>query len=103
MEQQIEIRNPWLNSKNQESKPAYTFNAKPIFEYRGVAVFKRPQGWLYVLNDMALTERAGFSKDRAPEIIDSILDGRTPVADPVAEHISAHGFKGLSYTAALPA
>jgi len=75
----------------------YALEGKPVFEYRGVSVYRRTQSWLYVLGDMAITERAGFRKDAAPEIIDALLDGETSSCDTVTAHIRAHGNKGLSH------
>lgn len=93
----ISVKNPWFRKDGPYSRPMYELDGAPVFEYRGVSVYKRSQGWLYVLGDTAITERAGFSKELAPEIIDEMLDGLTPASDNVVLHLRRNGHKALSY------
>lgn len=93
------IKNPWFNKSSAYSHPFYELKSNPIFEHRGVKVYKRFDGaFLYVLGDTAIAERAGFDKKRAPQTIDEILDGLKPSADNVVKHLRQHGQKGLSYS-----
>ena len=62
----VTVRNPWFRKDGPYSRPMYELEGKPVFEYRGVSVYKRSMGWLYVLGDTAITERAGFRKEAAP-------------------------------------
>ena len=89
--------NPWFRKDAPYSRSTYDLEGAPCFQYRGVSVYRRVSSWLYVLGDTAITERAGFSKDNAPAVIDAILDGACPVGDAVAVHIRANGHKGLTY------
>lgn len=91
------VKNPWHRKDGPYSHPAYTLEGAPVFEHRGVAVFKRWKSWMYVLGDTAITERAGFDKSRGAETIDAILDGTEPSADAVVDHLRANGHKALRY------
>lgn len=92
------IKNPWFRKDGPYSKEFYEVSGAPVFEYRGVKVYRRwEHSWLYVLGDTAITERHGFNKDRAPGIIDSMLNGLEPSADLVVSHLRANGFKGLTH------
>jgi len=91
------IKNPWFRKDGPYSRPVYELSDKPIFEHRGVTVYRRPQSWLYVLGNTAITERAGFNKDAAPDVINGILDGAIPTSDLVVQHLRANGHKALSW------
>ena len=91
------VKNPWFRKDGPYSRPMYELDGAPIFEHRGVSVYKHSRSWLYVLGDCAITERAGFNKDNAPGIIDALLDGRDCSSDGVTAHLRANGHKGLSY------
>lgn len=93
----ITVKNPWFRKDGPYSAKTYELKEEPVFTYRGVSVYLRISSWLYVLGDTALTERAGFNKEKAPETIDSILDGKEPSSDNVVTHLRANGFKGLTY------
>ena len=93
----ITVKNPWFRKDGPYSAKTYELKGEPVFTYRGVSVYHPVSSWLYVLGDTAITERAGFNKDKAPSIIDSILDGEVPSSDNVVTHLRAYGFKGLSY------
>ena len=95
--ERISVKNPWFRKDGPYSRPTYELDSAPIFQHRGVSVYRRSMGWLYVLGDTAITERAGFKKENAPEVIDSILDGQTPSSDLVVKHLRANGCKALSY------
>lgn len=84
-------KNLWHQSGNSYSKPVFTYTGRALFTYRGVQVFKNPAGsWDYILNGAAITQRAGFSKDKAPAIIDALLSGRDEYAGAaVMAHIQA--------------
>lgn len=90
------IKNPWHRKDSPYSSKEYHLDAPPIFEYRGVTVYKRTRSWMYVLGDTAITERGGFDKSCAPEIIDEILDGKTFSSDTVVEYLRANGHRGMT-------
>ena len=93
------VTNPWFRKDGPYSSPTYSLDRDPVFEYRGVKVYKTRSGsYLYALNGSAITERAGFTKARAPEVIDEILDGGAPSSDVVVATLRASGFKGLSWS-----
>lgn len=92
------IKNPWFRKDGPYSKEFYEVSGDPVFEYRGVKVYRRwEHSWLYVLGDTAITERHGFTKANAPGIIDKILDGLGPSADAVCAHLLACGHKALTH------
>lgn len=91
------VKNPWFRKDGPYSRPMYELEGVPVFQYRGVDVYRRTQSWMYVLGDTAITERAGFNKAAAPAIIDEILDGLTPSGDAVVAHLRANGHKALTY------
>lgn len=91
------FKNPWFRKDGPYSVREYVLDGAPIFSYRGVDVYKRPQSWMYVMGDTAITERAGFKKYSAPSIIDGILDGDDPCTDNVALHLRANGHKARTY------
>lgn len=92
--------NPWFRPNNPYSVRQFNYPGRCLFTYRGVEVYKNPAGsWDYILDGVAITQRAGFSADKAPAIIDAILDGDeyTYCADAVCEHLRAHGFQPQAY------
>ena len=91
------VKNPWFAELNRTSSSTYELEGSPVFTYRGVSVYRRFSSWMYVLGDTAITERAGFNKDKAPGIIDGLLDGSEPSSDAVVSHLRANGFNGLRY------
>ncbi len=91
------IRNPWFREEYRSSRQMYELDGDPVFQYRGVSVYRRSQSWLYVLGDTAITERAGFEKAKGAALVDEILDGQTPSADAVVLHLRRNGHKALSY------
>jgi len=91
------VKNPWFRKDSPYSVNTYTIKNEPIFSYRGADVYKLISSWLYVLEDTAIAERAGFSKDAAPATIDLILDGGEPSSEGVVKHIRSNGFKGLTH------
>jgi hypothetical protein len=98
LETPIKVINPWHTKHNIYSRPFFEYFDKPIFTYRGVNVYKNYAGsWDYVLGDTAITQRAGFRKEASPAIIDSLLDGQSPVSDIVADHIKSCGHNPLTY------
>ena len=103
MSKQITVRNPWFHKDGPYSRPAYELTGKPVFQHRGVDVYKRTQSFMYVLGDTAIDERVGFKKETATQIIDALLDGEDAAADAVVAHLRANGFKGYSYSEALTA
>ncbi len=93
----VSIKNPWFRKDGPYSRQTYEIQGEPVFQHRGVSVYRRSQSWLYVLGDTAITERAGFNKDAGAGVIDGILDGLEPSADAVVLHLRANGHKALSY------
>lgn len=93
----MNIINPWHRKDVPYSRATYEIKGAPVFEHRGVAVYKLTQSWMYVFGDTAIAERAGFNKARGQEVIDSLLDGMEPCADAVVQHLRANGHKALSY------
>ncbi len=91
------VKNPWFRKDGPYSRPMYEIDGAPVFQYRGVSVYRRSQSWLYVLGDTAITERAGFEKAKGAALVDEILDGQTPSADAVVLHLRRNGHKALSY------
>ena len=91
------IRNPWFRKDGPYSHQTYDLDGAPVFTYRGVAVYRRIQSFMYVLGDTAITERRGFNKADAPKVIDEILDGLSPSNDAVVAHLRANGCKGLTH------
>jgi hypothetical protein len=85
------VRNPW-HDKTLTARPVhYTLMTAPVFEHRGMEIFKMPQGgFLYVFGDMAITHRGAW--DKTARIADDILDGRAPISDIPAAHLKANGF-----------
>ncbi len=91
-------KNPWSDECNTPREKFYENDAPCIFEYRGVKVFRLLHGRFdYVLKDCAITQRAGFKKEDAPQVIDDILDGETPVSDGVYSHLKKCGNKPMTY------
>lgn len=97
------ITNPWHNPRSAYSPVQFVYRDKPLFTHRGVEVYKNDAGsWDYVVGGMAITQRAGFNKDRAPLVIDEILDGKDTgqfhwVCDTVAAHLRKLGFTPVGY------
>ncbi len=67
--------NPWYDAARiSNSKPVLAYEGNRLLSYRGVDVYRNLSGsWDYLYNGMAITQRAGFNKDRARAIIDGIL------------------------------
>ncbi len=91
------VTNPWYRKEYSSSRPTYEIEASPCFQYRGVSVYRLVSSWLYVFEGMAITERAGFDKNRAPGIISDILDGASLSSYYVTKHLRAHGHKAREY------
>ena len=54
-------KNPWHNSRNVDSRPAFTTDAKPV-EYRGFLIYQRIPGSFEAVRDgVCATMRAGLS------------------------------------------
>ena len=91
-------RNPWCKILNAPKPEFYENDARKVFEYRGVSVFKlNDDHFDYVLSGCCITQRAGFKPQNAPAVIDDLLDGQTPCCDEVAAHIAAQGGKPMTY------
>jgi hypothetical protein len=91
-------RNPWAKILNVPKPEFYENNARVIFTFRGVSVYKLgEQSFDYVFSGCCITQRAGFNEANARKIISDILDGNDPVAQPVADHLKRNGCKPLSY------
>lgn len=93
----VSVKNPWYREEYRNSRPTYEIEGAPCFQHRGVSVYRLVSSWLYVLGDCAITERAGFNKERARTLIADILEGRTPSGYEVVKHLRANGHKALSY------
>jgi hypothetical protein len=93
----VSVKNPWYRSEYQSSRQTYEIEGAPVFQYRGVSVYRLVSSWLYVLGDTAITERAGFKKEKAAGIITGILDGAEPSGHAVLQHLRANGHKGIGY------
>lgn len=91
--------NPWFRKDSPYSHKIFEYPGSKLFEYRGVEVYKNKEGSFdYILGDTAITQRAGFSKESAPSVIDEILDGEKPVSENVYIHLRGIGFSPMSYT-----
>jgi len=91
-----EFINPWYNPQSGSSTKTYVMKTEPVFEHRGVKVFKHPAGgFLHTFEDMAITHLIALN--RTGVNIDNILDGKMPVCDLVADHLQMHGFSPIRY------
>lgn len=82
-------RNPWHRPQKLEYGPAfYVYDGKPLATYRGVSVFWNHLGsYDYIFAGVTITQRAGFTKSRVPEIVDLLLTGNDPLSN---ETVNAH-------------
>lgn len=106
MENRIEVKNLWHPSlkDNPYSPVTFIYTGPCLFSHRGVEVYKNPRGsWDYITGGAAITQRAGFAKERAANIIDDILDGTDkdgtykPCNDAVKKHLEQLGFTPKGY------
>ncbi len=90
-------RNPWFKSCNTPRPEFYENTAKQVLIYRGVRVYKLfERGYDFVLGDCCITQRAGVTE--AKREIDKILDGQTPVSQPVYDFLKSSGYAPMSYS-----
>ena len=90
---QTVARNPWHKPGKPEYGPeTYIYEGQPIATHRGVSVFWNPCGsYDYVFAGVTITQRAGLTKSRVPEIVDSLLTGNDPLSNAtVNAHIRAN-------------
>ncbi len=89
----ITVTNPWHDAARiSNSKPVLSYEGRCLLSHRGVEVYKNPAGsWDYVYEGMAITQRAGFSQERARLLIDELLclDSLT-MCQTVRDHIASH-------------
>jgi hypothetical protein len=72
--------NPWHHNERGECDETFSYDGKCLLDYRGVSVYKNVAGsWDYIFDGMTITQRAGFSPEVAPLIINFILDGKEDV------------------------
>jgi hypothetical protein len=94
-------QNLWHRPDSAYSQRQFVYRGKCLFEHRGVKIYKNPAGsWDCTFNGVTITQRAGFHKETAAELIDGILDGTAvmPVADAVANHLRAAGHTPKAYS-----
>lgn len=93
-------RNPWASLTNVKRPEFYENNARQVFEYRGVVVFKlHDTSFDYVFAGACITQRAGCDRgESARQVIDGILDGKLAVCDEVAKHVAANGGTPMSWS-----
>lgn len=93
-------QNLWANLLNVKKPDFYENNAREIGSHRGVVVYKLfDHGYDFVIGDACITQRAGCTE--MVQVIDDILDGRSPVSDVVAMHLRKLGFAPLTYSDAM--
>jgi hypothetical protein len=93
-------KNLWRELTNIRGPEFYQHNGPLIDEVGGVQVYHNPAGSFdFVLEGACIGMRAAYHKDRHEPLF-AILEGTTPVAQPVAEHCRAHGHTALSYAEA---
>jgi len=93
-----QYRNLWHKSLNVPKPEFYQNNAPQVRpEYRSVKVYKLfDRGYDFVFAGCCITQRAGVTRYR--EVIDELLDGKSPCSDEVANHIRTNGEKAITYS-----
>lgn len=90
--------NLFHNPTSAYSSKVLSYAGPVLLTHRNVQVVKNPRGsWDYIFAGAVITQRSGFDKRTATELIDDILDGREARPDSVVEHLKTHGFQALSY------
>ena len=90
---QTTARNPWHKPGKTEYGPeTYVYYGKPLSAHRGVSVFWNHRGsYDYVFAGVTITQRAGLTKSRVHEIVDSLLTGNDQLSNStVKAHIRAN-------------
>jgi hypothetical protein len=87
-------RNLWRDKLLRHAPEFYENDARQVACHRSVRVFRvGPQSFDFVQGDACIMQRCGVDT----RAIDAVLDGKDPVAAPIAEHLRRAGFSAISY------